>query len=123
MNQREKNALDRHITGNYGEDSVPNDEEPEGEKTIQQIIDEHNIPILAKAVANIKRIREKATPARLSIMGDFEKNGHLDPSCPGCQENYEHVKAHGYMAFAPSHKAMPHCQSGKHNHCTCDACF
>lgn len=25
MNQRERNDIDRHITGNYGEDSVPND--------------------------------------------------------------------------------------------------
>lgn len=25
MNQRERNALDRHITGNWGEDSVPDE--------------------------------------------------------------------------------------------------
>lgn len=25
--------------------------------------------------------------------------------------------------FAPPHDASPNCQSGKHNHCTCDTCF
>lgn len=25
--------------------------------------------------------------------------------------------------FHPPHNARPHCQSGKRNHCTCDACF
>lgn len=29
MNNREKEALDRHITGNYGEDQFPSDEELE----------------------------------------------------------------------------------------------
>jgi hypothetical protein len=25
--------------------------------------------------------------------------------------------------FFPSHDASPRCQSGRHNHCTCDTCF
>ena len=26
-------------------------------------------------------------------------------------------------SFHPSHDATDHCQSGKHDHCTCDSCF
>lgn len=25
--------------------------------------------------------------------------------------------------FFPPHTARPNCQSGRHNHCTCDGCF
>lgn len=37
MNQRERNALDRHITGNYGEDQFPEDA---GEMTDEQVEEE-----------------------------------------------------------------------------------
>lgn len=36
-------------------------------------------------------------------------------ACAFCQKNK------GKMA--PPHFASPNCESGKHNHCTCDACF
>lgn len=27
------------------------------------------------------------------------------------------------ITFAPPHDASPNCESGGHNHCTCDTCF
>jgi hypothetical protein len=33
----------------------------------------------------------------------------------------DRVKANG--GFGPPHNASPRCQSGGHNHCTCDTCF
>jgi hypothetical protein len=39
------------------------------------------------------------------------------PPCSEC----EHIKANG--GFGPPHNASPRCQSGGHNHCTCDTCF
>jgi hypothetical protein len=36
-------------------------------------------------------------------------------NCAYCQANK------GQMA--PRHFASPNCESGKHNHCTCDICF
>jgi hypothetical protein len=35
------------------------------------------------------------------------------PGCPSCEND-----AHG-----PAHYASPNCQSGGHNHCSCDTCF
>lgn len=33
----------------------------------------------------------------------------------------DHIKASG--GFGPNHDASRGCESGKHNHCTCDFCF
>ncbi len=33
----------------------------------------------------------------------------------------DRVKANG--GFGPPHHASPRCESGGHNHCTCDTCF
>jgi len=137
MNQRQKNDLDRHITGNYGEDSVPDDPDntydesdnpsngwrcPEADE-VQEQCDAHNAPIVAEAESNITRIKKNMIPIRLSRTVEHEKNGDIDPSCPGCQEHYESIKTHGWLPFAPRHKASTGCKSGGHNHCTCDTCF
>jgi len=50
----------------------------------------------------------------------MEKLGALVPGCPGCQEFYDHPRAD---PLAPSHRASSMCESGKRDHCTCDACF
>jgi hypothetical protein len=34
----------------------------------------------------------------------------------------DHERAQG-NDFHPSHDASLRCESGKHNHCTCDVCF
>ena len=34
-----------------------------------------------------------------------------------------YCKAHASDAMMPHHDASPRCESGKHNHCTCDTCF
>ena len=38
--------------------------------------------------------------------------------CPTCQKE---LKANN--TFFPPHRASSRCQSGGHNHCTCDTCF
>lgn len=52
----------------------------------------------------------------------WERLGWLDPQCPGCREFYSSPWKPSEV-FAPRHKAMDSCQSGKHPHCTCDGCF
>lgn len=62
-----------------------------------------------------KKLTRAATIARMEAQGD------LDPDCSGCRERY--AAEDPAMVFAPHHKASVSCQSGKHNHCTCDTCF
>lgn len=51
----------------------------------------------------------------------MEAGGDLDPNCAMCRNLfYSHPKLD---PFAPRHKAMPTCRSGKRPHCTCDTCF
>jgi hypothetical protein len=38
--------------------------------------------------------------------------------CVYCDAEREHGDGHH-----PSHDASPRCESGGHNHCTCDVCF
>jgi hypothetical protein len=57
----------------------------------------------------------------------WEACGDLDPNCDFCRrEFYDQPQPVGQrveLPFMPRHKAMPHCRSGKHDHCTCDTCF
>lgn len=51
----------------------------------------------------------------------MEANGDLDPDCPMCRNLfYSHPKLD---PFAPRHKPLSSCRSGKRPHCTCDGCF
>ena len=56
----------------------------------------------------------------------FEKEGELDPNCRTCVEQFYSKLVSGIKfsdIFAPRHKASKRCESGKHNHCSCDVCF
>lgn len=56
----------------------------------------------------------------------WEDFGYLDPNCKMCQEIFYPAAHQGKMIgdiFAPRHKAMDTCRSGKYPHCTCDTCF
>lgn len=57
---------------------------------------------------------------RAEKIARMEAEGRLDPDCPGCAAFYEHPEV---MPWAPSHQAMPTCESGGRPHCTCDTCF
>jgi hypothetical protein len=59
---------------------------------------------------------------RLAMITRWEREGRLDPNCPGCREFYDSPKL-PIDVFAPSHKASNGCESGKRPHCTCDTCF
>lgn len=54
----------------------------------------------------------------------WEREGWLDPACPGCAYIY---RATGHLptevAMGPHHDPSPCCRSGKRPHCTCDTCF
>ena len=52
----------------------------------------------------------------------WEREGMLDPACPGCAEVYRNPGLPSAV-FAPRHKASSRCESGKRAHCTCDICF
>lgn len=47
-----------------------------------------------------------------------QHDGSYDPNCTGC--TFERDRGN---TFYPRHKASDRCESGKRNHCSCDACF
>ena len=57
-------------------------------------------------------------------IAELEKAGMIDPRCPTCQHAYEYLRAcKPSLPFGPPHTASAQCQSGKHPHCACSACF
>jgi len=50
--------------------------------------------------------------------GGYTDSALYIDGCPYCEQE----KADG-NCFFPSHFAGTRCESGKHNHCTCDSCF
>lgn len=58
-------------------------------------------------------------------IADLERRGLIDPNCNGCKEFYTELRKGKelWQVFAPTHRAMESCRSGKYNHCTCDTCF
>jgi hypothetical protein len=57
---------------------------------------------------------------------DLERRGLLDRDCRSCQAYLiPEIKKGKKITdiFAPMHKAMDRCRSGKYPHCTCDTCF
>jgi hypothetical protein len=93
MDKKQRIDLDRHITGNWGEDFVADD-----------------------PIVTLRNQRERN-------IKHLENIGQLSPKCQGCKEHYSTFRATGHLPFAPSHKAADACESGKHPHCTCDWCF
>jgi len=66
----------------------------------------------------------------LPDMNDYikalEAEGQIDPKCNTCVDSFYPKLARGesmYDIFAPRHRALETCKSGKHPHCTCDTCF
>lgn len=68
---------------------------------------------------------------RAERIAELEADGQLDPACPGCKVFYEYYRSTYDPSrfetrmgpFAPWHRALSNCQSGKYPHCTCDTCF
>jgi hypothetical protein len=54
---------------------------------------------------------------QIAALGGPSKRRHKLPpgECPSCDREKGD--------FHPSHDASESCESGKHNHCTCDTCF
>lgn len=44
--------------------------------------------------------------------------GYVDPECSECRARFWEGRT-----FFPSHEASPGCESGGHDHCSCDVCF
>ena len=56
----------------------------------------------------------------------LEAEGAIDPRCETCVNSFYPKLENGeqlFDIFAPRHKALSTCRSGKHPHCTCDTCF
>lgn len=62
------------------------------------------------------------TESRAAMILRWEREGRLDPNCPGCREFYESPLL-PVDVFAPGHKASSGCESGKRAHCTCPCCW
>lgn len=62
----------------------------------------------------LKKAEQEAAEAKQAAF--YAERRKIEEACSTCQE----YKRHG---FGPSHFASSNCQSGKHNHCTCDTCF
>ena len=78
------------------------------------VFDEHGIQQVFTIRGNVPETRQER-------LERWEKMGLYDPNCPTCvQEKLGHKTLSPMM---PNHKASPRCQSGGHNHCTCDTCF
>jgi hypothetical protein len=61
-----------------------------------------------------------------SYIKALEMKDYIDPTCASCVREFYPKLERGYKItdiFAPRHKAADSCESGKHNHCTCDVCF
>lgn len=66
-------------------------------------------------------IPRPATPIETDEKGEkFERIDHTRyyVACSFCQRMKE-----GGTSFFPNHHASSRCESGKHNHCSCDSCF
>lgn len=61
-----------------------------------------------------------AEETREQAIKRLEEAGVIFPDCKECEVFYGES---GPYAFAPRHKAMSSCKSGKRDHCTCETCF
>ena len=70
------------------------------------------------------KIKEKKmnNETREQMIERWEREGWLDKNCNGCQIYYDNPSFPNQV-FSPRHEANNNCESGKHNHCTCDICF
>ena len=68
-----------------------------------------------------ERKRPAGNPSARDILQEYEDQAIRQfamPDVPGCRQ------CELYSVFGgPDHHPSPMCQSGKHPHCTCDACF
>lgn len=61
-------------------------------------------------------VAEHPAPKDTRPATDYQRRTRI----AGCSE-CDLVQRHG--GFGPPHDASPRCESGKHEHCTCDGCF
>lgn len=59
---------------------------------------------------------------RQSLIAIWERDGLMEPDCPGCAEFYGSPLM-PYEVFAPRHRGSVYCESGGRPHCTCELCF
>lgn len=62
----------------------------------------------------MSKMSELYEEIRLEIINSNNQN--YDPECNYCISHYR-------TSISPNHYASLNCESGKHNHCTCDICF
>ena len=71
----------------------------------------------------------KKCDVRVNIAKAVTGESFVNGMCKGCQEaekancNYCIKSKESGDTMMPPHFASRRCQSGNHNHCTCDACY
>jgi hypothetical protein len=66
------------------------------------------------------------SPQLYEYIQELEEEKRIDPNCKMCVEIFYPELIAGkklHEIFAPRHKALETCRSGKYPHCTCDVCF
>lgn len=107
-------GLDSYITGNYGEDQFVSYCEVCGKR--------YDAENRASELGYAELPNTCSTACdRVAEIYRLEKMGAINRGCSACKEFYDSPNPGN--VFAPYHTAMPSCESGKLNHCTCDTCF
>lgn len=81
--------------------------------TIQIHLASHVLGDLWTVAADLDPQTARLVAASLSGLADAVERAEAKRRCPTCQRG-------GMM---PPHFASPRCESGGHNHCSCDTCF
>lgn len=95
-----------------GDDAPP----PDNGKYVIAKVDDENDSVLLEWEARGMKFRCWVPKSEVSRI---ERRHQCDPGeCTYCDRE----RARG-NTYHPSHDASSRCQSGKHNHCSCGACF
>lgn len=81
MNQRDRDALDRHITGNFGEDQVPDEDYPTDEQIEQ--IREADLSLIPTRFAVICPLHGRVYLTRQAYVNQLHKADERW-KCPRC---------------------------------------
>lgn len=86
---------------------------PDVNKAVKDMYDaKRTLPLFPERYDEACRIYDKALQESRGIQAEFQARAMDAGICVGCLNNY-----------GPNHFASSRCESGGHNHCSCDICF
>lgn len=68
-------------------------------------------------------LRQRIDQVEQELRDSFDKQAARRHRVPEGQCSYCDAERATQNQFHPPHDASYRCESGKHNHCSCDACF